>query len=101
VPNHRACCERQRIARFNLEFCADRGSVFEEIAGEDLQRNHSRQTGGWRIRLCNDLERRVPSIQENGTHIVGEAGAFDWSGKKFDRRTALWARGKRSASECT
>ena len=36
-----------------------------------------------------DLERRVPSIQ-NGTHIVGEAGAFNWSGKKHDRRTALW-----------
>ena len=37
-----------------------------------------------------DLKRRVPSIRKNELILLAEAGAFNWTGKKHDRRTALW-----------
>jgi DNA polymerase III alpha subunit len=31
-----------------------------------------------------------PSIRKNELKLLAEAGAFNWTGKKHDRRTALW-----------
>jgi error-prone DNA polymerase len=32
----------------------------------------------------------VASIQETELTLLAKAGAFNWTGKKHDRRTALW-----------
>jgi len=37
-----------------------------------------------------DLKRRVPSIRKAELTLLAKAGAFNWTGKKHDRRTALW-----------
>ena len=37
-----------------------------------------------------DLKRRVPSIRKAELALLAKAGAFNWTGKKHDRRTALW-----------
>jgi error-prone DNA polymerase len=37
-----------------------------------------------------DLKRRVPSIRKTELTLLAKAGAFNWTGKKHDRRTALW-----------
>jgi error-prone DNA polymerase len=37
-----------------------------------------------------DLKRRVPSIRKTEMTLLAKAGAFNWTGKKHDRRTALW-----------
>ena len=37
-----------------------------------------------------DLKRRVPGIRKVELAFLAKAGAFNWTGKKHDRRTALW-----------
>jgi error-prone DNA polymerase len=37
-----------------------------------------------------DLKRRVFSIRKAELTLLAKAGAFNWTGKKHDRRTALW-----------
>jgi error-prone DNA polymerase len=37
-----------------------------------------------------DLKRRVPSIRKAELTLLAKAGAFNWTGAKHDRRTALW-----------
>jgi error-prone DNA polymerase len=37
-----------------------------------------------------DLKRRVPSIRKVELALLAKAGAFNWTGEKHDRRTALW-----------
>ncbi|HSC56289.1 MAG TPA: OB-fold nucleic acid binding domain-containing protein, partial [Nitrospira sp.] len=37
-----------------------------------------------------DLKRRVPSIRKAELTLLAKAGAFNLTGKKHDRRTALW-----------
>ena len=37
-----------------------------------------------------DLKRRVPPIRKAELALLAKAGAFNWTGKKHDRRTALW-----------
>ncbi len=37
-----------------------------------------------------DLKRRVLSIRKTELTLLAKAGAFNWTGKKHDRRTALW-----------
>jgi error-prone DNA polymerase len=37
-----------------------------------------------------DLQRRVSSIRQAELTLLAKAGAFNWTGKKHDRRTALW-----------
>lgn len=37
-----------------------------------------------------DLKRRVPSIRKDELILLAKAGACNWTGKKHDRRTALW-----------
>jgi error-prone DNA polymerase len=37
-----------------------------------------------------DLKRRVPTIRKAELALLAKAGAFNWTGKKHDRRTALW-----------
>jgi len=37
-----------------------------------------------------DLKRRVPAIRKAELALLAKAGAFNWTGKKHDRRTALW-----------
>lgn len=37
-----------------------------------------------------DLKRRVPSIRKAELVLLAKAGAFNWTGRKHDRRTALW-----------
>ncbi|WP_158791457.1 DNA polymerase III subunit alpha [Granulicella sp. L60] len=37
-----------------------------------------------------DLKRRVPSIRKAELALLAKAGAFNWTGEKHDRRTALW-----------
>ena len=37
-----------------------------------------------------DLQRRVPSIRKSGLTLLAKAGAFNWTGNKHHRRTALW-----------
>jgi error-prone DNA polymerase len=37
-----------------------------------------------------DLKRRVPSIRKTELTLLAKAGACNWTGKKHDRRTALW-----------
>jgi error-prone DNA polymerase len=37
-----------------------------------------------------DLSRRVPSIRKPELVLLAEAGAFNWTGAKHHRRTALW-----------
>jgi error-prone DNA polymerase len=37
-----------------------------------------------------DLRRRVPSIQKIELTLLATAGAFNWTGEKHHRRTALW-----------
>jgi error-prone DNA polymerase len=37
-----------------------------------------------------DLKRRVPSIRKAELALLANAGAFNWTGGKHDRRTALW-----------
>jgi error-prone DNA polymerase len=37
-----------------------------------------------------DLKRRVPSIRKAELALLAKAGAFNWTGDKHDRRTALW-----------
>jgi error-prone DNA polymerase len=37
-----------------------------------------------------DLKRRVPSIRKRELTLLAKGGAFNWTGEKHDRRTALW-----------
>jgi len=37
-----------------------------------------------------DLQRRVPSIRRTVLTLLAKAGAFNWTGEKHHRRTALW-----------
>jgi error-prone DNA polymerase len=37
-----------------------------------------------------DLRRRVPSIKKPELALLAKAGAFNWTGEKHHRRTALW-----------
>jgi error-prone DNA polymerase len=37
-----------------------------------------------------DLKRRVPSIRKAELSLLAKAGAFNWTGEKHHRRTALW-----------
>jgi error-prone DNA polymerase len=37
-----------------------------------------------------DLKRRVASVRKNELTLLAKAGAFNWTGEKHDRRTALW-----------
>ncbi len=37
-----------------------------------------------------DLRRRVSSIRKSELTLLAKAGAFNWTGEKHDRRTALW-----------
>jgi error-prone DNA polymerase len=37
-----------------------------------------------------DLQRRVPSIRRAELTLIAKAGAFNWTGEKHHRRTALW-----------
>jgi error-prone DNA polymerase len=37
-----------------------------------------------------DLRRRVPSIKKLELALLAKAGAFNWTGEKHHRRTALW-----------
>jgi error-prone DNA polymerase len=37
-----------------------------------------------------ELKRRVPSIRKHELTLLAKAGAFNWTGEKHDRRTALW-----------
>jgi error-prone DNA polymerase len=37
-----------------------------------------------------DLSRRVPSIKKLELALLAKAGAFNWTGEKHHRRTALW-----------
>ncbi|RZU39388.1 DNA polymerase III subunit alpha [Edaphobacter modestus] len=37
-----------------------------------------------------DLQRRVPSIHRTELGLLAEIGAFNWTGEKHHRRTALW-----------
>lgn len=37
-----------------------------------------------------DLKRRLPTIRKAELALLAKAGAFNWTGKKHDRRTALW-----------
>jgi error-prone DNA polymerase len=37
-----------------------------------------------------DLKRRVPLIRKSELTVLAKAGAFNWTGEKHDRRTALW-----------
>jgi error-prone DNA polymerase len=37
-----------------------------------------------------DLQRRVPSIRKTELVLLANAGAFNWTGEKHHRRTALW-----------
>jgi error-prone DNA polymerase len=37
-----------------------------------------------------DLRRRVPSIKKAELTLLAKAGAFNWTGEKHHRRTALW-----------
>jgi error-prone DNA polymerase len=37
-----------------------------------------------------DLKRRVPSIRKTELSLLAKAGAFNWTGEKHHRRTALW-----------
>ena len=37
-----------------------------------------------------DLQRRVPSIRKAELTLLAKAGAFNWTGEKHHRRTALW-----------
>src|ERR1700730_16100397 len=37
-----------------------------------------------------DLQRRVPSIRRAELTLLAKAGAFNWTGEKHHRRTALW-----------
>ena len=37
-----------------------------------------------------ELKRRVPSIRKQELTLLAKAGAFNWTGEKHDRRTALW-----------
>lgn len=37
-----------------------------------------------------DLKRRVPAIRRTELTQLAKAGAFNWTGEKHDRRTALW-----------
>ncbi|HEU5403658.1 MAG TPA: error-prone DNA polymerase [Terriglobales bacterium] len=37
-----------------------------------------------------DLKRRVPAIRKAELALLAKTGAFNWTGKKHDRRTALW-----------
>jgi error-prone DNA polymerase len=37
-----------------------------------------------------DLKRRVPSIRKAELALLAKAGAFNWTGEKHHRRTALW-----------
>lgn len=37
-----------------------------------------------------DLKRRVPLIRKAELALLAKAGAFNWTGEKHDRRTALW-----------
>jgi error-prone DNA polymerase len=37
-----------------------------------------------------DLQRRVPSIHRTELTLLAKAGAFNWTGEKHHRRTALW-----------
>jgi error-prone DNA polymerase len=49
----------------------------------------SRQTDG-PFASEYDLKRRVPLIRKTELTLLAKAGAFNWTGKKHDRRTALW-----------
>jgi error-prone DNA polymerase len=37
-----------------------------------------------------DLQRRVPSIRRTELRLLAKVGAFNWTGEKHHRRTALW-----------
>ncbi len=37
-----------------------------------------------------DLQRRVPAIRRTELTLLAKAGAFNWTGEKHHRRTALW-----------
>ncbi len=37
-----------------------------------------------------DLSRRVPAIKKSELILLAKAGAFNWTGQKHHRRTALW-----------
>jgi error-prone DNA polymerase len=37
-----------------------------------------------------DLQRRVPSTRQTGLTLLAKVGAFNWTGEKHHRRTALW-----------
>jgi error-prone DNA polymerase len=37
-----------------------------------------------------DLKRRVAAIRKDELALLAKAGAFNWTGEKHDRRTALW-----------
>ena len=37
-----------------------------------------------------DVSRRVPSIKKSELILLAKAGAFNWTGEKHHRRTALW-----------
>jgi error-prone DNA polymerase len=37
-----------------------------------------------------DLQRRVPSVRKTELTLLAKVGAFNWTGEKHHRRTALW-----------
>jgi error-prone DNA polymerase len=45
-----------------------------------------------------DLQRRVPSIRKAELTLLARAGAFNWTGEKHHRRTALWRTGRAGQS---